>query len=100
MRINQAILRSADAMMETPGPTLAQLGWRPFFSEQLSVEQSHNCQPVRVMSVHRGRVTVSGEGFEDSISSSFPGATGSGGPPDRRRLVADRPEHSKSRAHS
>jgi ribosome biogenesis GTPase / thiamine phosphate phosphatase len=57
--------------METSGPTLAQLGWKPFFSEQLSAEQSRNCQPVRVMSVHRGRVTVSGKGFEDSISSNL-----------------------------
>lgn len=56
--------------METSDPTLAQLGWKPFFSEQLSAEQSRNCQPVRVMSVHRGRVTVSGNGFEDSISSN------------------------------
>ncbi len=52
--------------------TLAQLGWRRFFYEQVSAEQSRDCQPVRVMSVHRGRVTVSGEGFEDSISSSLP----------------------------
>lgn len=58
--------------METSGPTLAQLGWKPFFSEQLSAEQRGHCRPVRVMSVHRGRVTVSGEGFEDSISSSLP----------------------------
>ena len=57
-------------MMETSGPTLAQLGWRPFFSEQVSADQRYTCKPVRVMSVHRGRVTVSGEGFEDSISSS------------------------------
>lgn len=57
--------------MGTPDTTLAQLGWKPFFSEQLSAEQSRNCQPVRVMSVHRGRVTVSGEGFEGSISSNL-----------------------------
>jgi len=76
MRINQAILRSADAIMETSDPTLAQLGWSSFFSEQVSGEQNHNCQPVRVMSVHRGRVTVSGEGIEDSISSSFPAQGG------------------------
>src|SRR5205085_2808933 len=56
--------------------TLAQLGWRCFFSEQVSAEESHSCQPVRVMSVHRGRVTVSGEGFEGSISSSVPGEGG------------------------
>lgn len=60
--------------------TLAQLGWKPFFSEQVSVDQWHDHQPVRVMSVHRGRVTVSGDGFEDSISSSVPV---SGGPEDR-----------------
>lgn len=58
--------------METSDSTLAQLGWKPFFSEQVSSEQSHTCQPVRVMSVHRGRVTVSGEGFEGSISSKAP----------------------------
>jgi ribosome biogenesis GTPase len=62
--------------MEAPVLTLAQLGWRSFFSEQLSAEQTRSCEPVRVMSVHRGRVTVSGEGFEDSISSSLPGGGG------------------------
>ncbi len=58
--------------METSDPTLAQLGWRPFFSEQVSAEQRNDCHPVRVMAVHRGRVTVAGEGLEESISSSFP----------------------------
>ncbi|MBC9033779.1 ribosome small subunit-dependent GTPase A [Sphingomonas sp. JC676] len=62
--------------METPDLTLAQLGWKPFFSEQVSAEQSHNYQPVRVMSVHRGRVTVSGKGFGDSIASSLPARGG------------------------
>jgi ribosome biogenesis GTPase len=76
MRLNQAVRRSAEATMETSDPTLAQLGWRSFFSEQVSAEQSHNYQPVRVMSVHRGRVTVSGKGFEDSISSSLPARGG------------------------
>jgi len=59
-------------MSETPDPTLVQLGWTSFFSDQVSVEQSRDCQPVRVMSVHRGRVTVSGKGVEDSIASSLP----------------------------
>jgi ribosome biogenesis GTPase len=62
--------------METSDPTLAELGWRPFFSEQVSAQESRHCQPVRVMSVHRGRVTVSGEGVEDSISSSLPAQGG------------------------
>jgi len=62
--------------MAASGLTLAQLGWHSFFSEQVSAEQSHHCQPVRVMSVHRGRVTVSGDGFEGSISSSLPAQGG------------------------
>ena len=80
MQINQAVLRSADAIMETPNPRLADLGWRSFFSEQVSAEQSYSCLPVRVMSVHRGRVTVSGEGIEASISSGF---SAQGGAEDR-----------------
>lgn len=59
-------------MMDTLNLTLAQLGWKTFFSKQVSAEQAQACQPVRVMSVHRGRVTVSGEGFEESISSRVP----------------------------
>ena len=59
-------------MMDATDTTLAELGWRSFFSNQVSDQQSQECQPVRVMSVHRGRVTVSGEGIEDSISSSLP----------------------------
>ena len=62
--------------MERSDPTLAQLGWNAFFREQVSAEQSSHCQPVRVMSVHRGRVTVSGEGIQDSISSSFAAQAG------------------------
>jgi ribosome biogenesis GTPase len=62
--------------MEMSDPTLAELGWNAFFREQVSAEQSRHCQPVRVMSVHRGRVTVSGEGFQDSISSSFAAQAG------------------------
>jgi ribosome biogenesis GTPase len=33
---------------------LAQLGWKPFFGDQVSAEEDRSCQPVRVMSVHRG----------------------------------------------
>jgi len=72
-------------MTETPDTTLAQLGWKSFFSEQVSAEQSLDCHPVRVLSVHRGRVTVSGEGIEDSISSSVPAQGGA----DDRPTVGD-----------
>ena len=71
--------------MEAPDLTVAQLGWKSFFSEQVSAEESHSCQPVRVMSVHRGRVTVSGEGFGGSISSSLP----EGGAAEDRPTVGD-----------
>ena len=66
--------------METPSSTLLQLGWKPFFSRQLSAEEGQQCQPVRVMSVHRGMVTVAGEAFDDSIPS---GLSESKGPEDR-----------------
>jgi ribosome biogenesis GTPase len=72
-------------MTDPSGSILAQLGWRAFFSKQISAEQSSNCQSVRVMSVHRGRVTISGEGIEDSISSSLPAQAG----PEDRPTVGD-----------
>lgn len=58
--------------MAASNPILAQLGWRPFFSDQVDAEQDHTCLPVRVTSVHRGRVTVLGEEGEDSLSSRMP----------------------------
>lgn len=71
--------------METPvASTLLELGWKPFFSEQLSAEE-RGCQPARVMSVHRGMVTVAGDGFTGSISSSVPMPSG----PEDRPTVGD-----------
>jgi ribosome biogenesis GTPase len=72
-------------MMQSSSPTLAQLGWTPFFSAQVSAEQGDTCQPVRVMSVHRGRVTVLGEGFDVSIPSACP----AGGGAEDRPTVGD-----------
>jgi ribosome biogenesis GTPase len=65
--------------------TLPQLGWKPFFSEQLSAAEDCRYQPVRVMSVHRGMVTVLGEGIDDSISSSLAMPKG----PEDRPTVGD-----------
>ncbi|MES2904924.1 MAG: ribosome small subunit-dependent GTPase A [Pseudomonadota bacterium] len=65
--------------------TLPELGWKPFFSDQVSAEEGRACQPVRVMSVHRGMVTVLGEGVEESISSSLPEPKG----PEDRPTVGD-----------
>jgi ribosome biogenesis GTPase len=62
--------------VRTSDSILAMLGWTSFFSAQVSPEESNSVQPARVMSVHRGRVTVSGEGFEESIPSSLPAPGG------------------------
>lgn len=67
--------------MEAISSTLFQLGWKPFFSKQVSVEEARGCQPVRVMAVHRGMVDVSGDGFEGSISSSVAEPKGAEGRP-------------------
>ena len=65
--------------------TLFELGWKPFFSEQLAQDEERGCQPVRVMSVHRGMVTVAGDDFHDSISSSVLDPRG----PEDRPTVGD-----------
>lgn len=65
--------------------SLAQLGWKPFFRDQVTADEGRKCQPVRVMSVHRGMVTVSGEGLEESVSSSVPVPDG----PEYRPTVGD-----------
>jgi len=55
--------------MNAHDPTLAELGWKPFFSTQLSDEDRQFSQPVRVMAVHRGEIAVAGAGLEAQISS-------------------------------
>ncbi len=64
---------------------LLQLGWKPFFRKQVSAEEGCKCQPVRVMSVHRGMVSVVGDGLDTSISSSVPAPKG----PEDRPTVGD-----------
>jgi ribosome biogenesis GTPase len=64
---------------------LSELGWKPFFSGQLTAEEGRAGRPVRVMSVHRGMVSVAGEGFEASISSGVPDPQG----PEDRPTVGD-----------
>lgn len=71
--------------MKAPNSTLLQLGWKPFFSKQVSAGEDGRCQPVRVMSVHRGMVTVLGKELEESISSSLPVPKG----PEDRPTVGD-----------
>jgi ribosome biogenesis GTPase len=71
--------------MKEPKLTLFQLGWKPSFAGQLSADDELRCEPVRVMSVHRGMVTVLGEAFEGSISSNVPTSEG----PEDRPTVGD-----------
>ena len=71
--------------MEAMNSALLQLGWKPFFREQVSAEEGRKCQPVRVMAVHRGMVSVVGDGLDASISSSLPAPKG----PEDRPTVGD-----------
>lgn len=71
--------------MTAPTPTLAELGWRPFFAAQVSADEARDCRPVRVMAVHRGMVAVLGEEIERMISSALPEPHA----PDGRPTVGD-----------
>jgi ribosome biogenesis GTPase len=71
--------------MEASDPTLAEFGWKPFFSDQLSAAEVRSYQPVRVMSVHRGMVTVLGQGMDGAISSTLAAPRG----PEDRPTVGD-----------
>lgn len=46
------------------GAGLQNLGWRPHFSQQLSIDELNECIPVRVVAVHRSELHVVGDGFE------------------------------------
>ena len=65
--------------------SLPELGWKTFFSEQVSAEEGRSSKPARVISVHRGMVTVLGEGVDESIASSLPAPMG----PEDRPTVGD-----------
>ena len=62
--------------MEALNPTLAELGWKPFFCAQLSAEDRAGCRPVRVMRFDEGKLAVQGEGIDMMIPS--PPIDGSG----------------------
>lgn len=55
--------------------TLADLGWTSFFASQFSADETPAFCAVRVMAVHRGLLTVAGDGIEATIPSHLPGAT-------------------------
>lgn len=62
--------------MEMLDPVLVDLGWTTAFSKQVSAEELQQCQPVRVMAVHRGKLAVAGAGLECMVSSYLAEAEG------------------------
>lgn len=71
--------------MKSTHETLEELGWRPYFSEQVTEAEARQCHPVRVMAVHRGAIAVAGAGAQRSISPYIQGA----GPSDDHPTVGD-----------
>ena len=71
--------------MKRTTETLDELGWKPYFSDQLSREEAKQYHPVRVMAVHRGKIEVAGAGSQGFIAPHIPGA----GPADDHPTVGD-----------
>lgn len=57
-----------------PSTALHDLGWNARFADQCSPEELVLCAPARVLSVHRGTITVSDGVSEHSVSPYIPGA--------------------------
>lgn len=60
-------IAGAAAKPAVPESTLRKLGWKPFFQQQLSLDELNDCVPVRVMAVHRSQLEVSGEDGDEPI---------------------------------
>jgi ribosome biogenesis GTPase len=71
--------------MTSPHETLEDLGWKPWFSDQISAEEARFCHPVRVMAVHRGKIAVAGAGSQGLVAPHIIGA----GPADDHPTVGD-----------
>jgi ribosome biogenesis GTPase len=63
---------SGELIPSTEAQDLMELGWRPFFRDQLSPEEHSHFQPVRVMAIYRGKVALSGAGFEQLVVPKVP----------------------------
>ena len=46
---------------------LERLGWRPFFAQQTSAEETADTPPVRVVAVHRSGLQVVGAGIDERV---------------------------------
>ena len=72
--------------MPSPDETLDALGWRAFFSEQVTDAEARQCRPVRVMAVHRGKIAVAADpGAQHFITPYIAGAA----PSDDHPTVGD-----------
>ncbi len=60
--------------MKSSDDSLEELGWKVFFSKQVAGEEAHECHPVRVMAVHRGKISVAGAGSRGFVTPYIPGA--------------------------
>ena len=58
--------------MAAADPRLTELGWRPFFAAQVSEDEAERLCAVRVLAVHRGKLSVAGAGPQGVIESLIP----------------------------
>ncbi|WP_237062703.1 ribosome small subunit-dependent GTPase A [Microbulbifer zhoushanensis] len=67
------------------------LGWKPFFQQQLALEELEACDPLRVMAVHRDRLLLAGEQGEEvlALGGTFFNEPASGDTGGQRVTVGD-----------
>ncbi|MCQ3828921.1 ribosome small subunit-dependent GTPase A [Microbulbifer elongatus] len=65
-------LSSADNNHQPSNSPLQALGWKPFFQQQLRLEELAECEPVKVMAVHRSQVEVTGDAGDEAILVNGP----------------------------
>lgn len=51
---------------------LRKLGWKPFFQQQLSLDELNDCEPVKVMAVHRSQIEVRGDAGDEAVLVNGP----------------------------
>jgi ribosome biogenesis GTPase len=56
-----------NTLAERALPPLQRLGWKPFFQQQLTLQELNDCEPMRVMAVHRSQLNLAGEQGEESV---------------------------------
>jgi len=54
-------------MMTSPTPTLTELGWKPFFGQQLSLDEYNDCKLGRIIEQHRNKVLALSEQGQHSL---------------------------------